>query len=259
MALLPAIVFAVLMGLTWHALTKPDVVADTSQLEKMGDAATGLAEPTESGGLGRAAVGHGPRGAACRRRNRNHLPKRRRCRAPSAAKAAPQAAKTEAAEWERVPAPTAFWIVLAVGLRGRSSCFYAVFTFVRFEIFKMLLASFFPLAVMILAVLGTIVFGLATPTEAAAVGSLGGFILAAVYALLAQPPERRARIARTWIPLWVLIGLSIVWFLLLSSRCSKVGPPVWVGWVSIVAAAIWCVAGHVRRSSCGRRSRSPCS
>ena len=36
----------------------------------------------------------------------------------------------------------------------------------------MLLASFFPLLVMILAVLGSIVFGLATPTEAAAVGAL---------------------------------------------------------------------------------------
>jgi TRAP-type mannitol/chloroaromatic compound transport system permease large subunit len=116
-----------------------------------------------------------------------------------------------------------------------------VFTFVRFEIFKMLLASFFPLAVMILAVLGTIVFGLATPTEAAAVGSLGGFILAAVYSLLAQPPERRARIARTWIPLWVLIGLSIVWFLLLKFEVLESGPPVWAGWLTIVAAAIWCV------------------
>ena len=120
--------------------------------------------------------------------------------------------------------------------------FYAVFTFVRFEIFKMLLASFFPLAVMILAVLGTIVFGLATPTEAAAVGSFGGFILAAVYALLAQPPERRARVAATWIPLWVLIGLSIVWFLLLQFEVLESGPPVWIGWVSIVAAAIWCLA-----------------
>jgi hypothetical protein len=59
--------------------------------------------------------------------------------------------------------------------------FYAIFTFVRLEVFKMLLSSFFPLAVMILAVLGSIVFGLATPTEAAAIGSAGGFILAAAY------------------------------------------------------------------------------
>jgi TRAP-type mannitol/chloroaromatic compound transport system permease large subunit len=51
----------------------------------------------------------------------------------------------------------------------------------RLEIFKMLLASFFPLLVLILAVLGSIVFGLATPTEAAAVGALGGFLLAWAY------------------------------------------------------------------------------
>ena len=50
----------------------------------------------------------------------------------------------------------------------------------------MLLASFFPLALLILAVLGSIVFGLATPTEAAAVGAFGGVFLAAVYALLAR-------------------------------------------------------------------------
>ena len=36
----------------------------------------------------------------------------------------------------------------------------------------MLLTSFFPLALMILAVLGSIVFGLATPSEAAAVGGI---------------------------------------------------------------------------------------
>jgi TRAP-type mannitol/chloroaromatic compound transport system permease large subunit len=51
----------------------------------------------------------------------------------------------------------------------------------RLEVFKMLLASFFPLAVMIIAVLGSIVFGLATPTEAAAVGAFGGLLLAGVY------------------------------------------------------------------------------
>ena len=49
----------------------------------------------------------------------------------------------------------------------------------------MLLASFFPLAVLILAVLGSIVFGLATPTEAAAVGAFGGFVLAAAYRYIA--------------------------------------------------------------------------
>ena len=56
----------------------------------------------------------------------------------------------------------------------------------RLEVFKMLLSSFFPLAILILMVLGSIVFGLATPTEAAAVGALGGGILAAGYRFIAH-------------------------------------------------------------------------
>ncbi|MEK6244139.1 MAG: TRAP transporter large permease subunit [Pseudomonadota bacterium] len=45
----------------------------------------------------------------------------------------------------------------------------------------MLAKSFFPLAMLILSVLGAIMFGLATPTEAAAVGALGAMLLAAGY------------------------------------------------------------------------------
>jgi TRAP-type mannitol/chloroaromatic compound transport system permease large subunit len=142
--------------------------------------------------------------------------------------------------WERLQTPNAYWVVLAVGA-GVLLFFYAVFNFVRFEIFKLLLASFFPLAIMILAVLGSIVFGLATPTEAAAVGSFGGFALAAVYALLKKPPEQRRRIWAVWVPLWMLVGVSVVWFLLLKFEVLESGPPLWVGWVSIVAAAIWCL------------------
>lgn len=48
----------------------------------------------------------------------------------------------------------------------------------------MLLRSFLPLAVLILAVLGSILFGLATPTEAASIGALGGMLLAIAYRAL---------------------------------------------------------------------------
>ena len=44
-----------------------------------------------------------------------------------------------------------------------------------------LLTSFLPLAALIAAVLGAIMFGLATPSEAAAMGSLGSILLAIVY------------------------------------------------------------------------------
>jgi tripartite ATP-independent transporter DctM subunit len=48
----------------------------------------------------------------------------------------------------------------------------------------MMLTSFFPLAVLILCVLGAILFGWATPSEAAAVGAFGGLVLAAAYRAL---------------------------------------------------------------------------
>lgn len=47
-----------------------------------------------------------------------------------------------------------------------------------------LATSFFPLAILIVSVLGAILFGLATPTEAAAIGALGGILLAAAYRAL---------------------------------------------------------------------------
>ena len=47
-----------------------------------------------------------------------------------------------------------------------------------------LATSFLPLALLIVCVLGAILFGLATPTEAAGVGALGGLVLAAVYGAL---------------------------------------------------------------------------
>jgi tripartite ATP-independent transporter DctM subunit len=55
-----------------------------------------------------------------------------------------------------------------------------------------LLTAFVPLAVLILAVLGAILFGLATPTEAAAVGALGAALLAAAYRALTWKALREA-------------------------------------------------------------------
>ena len=49
------------------------------------------------------------------------------------------------------------------------------------ELIYMLLTSVVPLAVLILAVLGSILFGLATPSEAASVGAFGSLLLAVCY------------------------------------------------------------------------------
>ncbi len=52
------------------------------------------------------------------------------------------------------------------------------------QVVVMLITSFFPLAILIMSVLGAILFGLATPSEAAAVGALGGLVLALLYRAL---------------------------------------------------------------------------
>ncbi|HUG25241.1 TRAP transporter large permease [Piscinibacter sp.] len=52
------------------------------------------------------------------------------------------------------------------------------------RVLLLLLQAFVPLAVLILSVLGSILFGLATPSEAAAVGALGAVVLAAAYRAL---------------------------------------------------------------------------
>ena len=251
-ALLPAIAFAVLMGLTWHSLTKPDVVTDMTGVQEMGigfgDAESG--EPTAPGGLREPSSG-GLQEPPSDEGGLQEPPKADEpapaakavvpAPAPPAAPAATQAAHApDAHAWERIPAPTAFWIVAGIGL-AFFVVFYLFFTLEQLEVFKMLLASFFPLAILILAVLGSIVFGLATPTEAAAVGSFGGFVLAAVYAFIGRPAQERRRIARWWLPLWIVIAMSIVWFLLLKFEVLETPVPRYVGWASAIAAAIWCV------------------
>ncbi len=52
------------------------------------------------------------------------------------------------------------------------------------KIIWMLITSFLPLAVLILSVLGAILAGIATPAEAAGVGSFGGLLLAVLYRAL---------------------------------------------------------------------------
>ncbi|MGX1789722.1 TRAP transporter large permease [Bosea sp. NPDC055332] len=75
-----------------------------------------------------------------------------------------------------------------------------------------LVTSFFPLTILIMSVLGCIFFGLATPTEAAAVGSLGSLILAAAYRSLSFGKVKESVIltARTSAMVcWLFVGSFI--------------------------------------------------
>ncbi len=90
--------------------------------------------------------------------------------------------------------------------------FYRRLDWKRLEVGWMLLTSFFPLAVLILAVLGSIVFGLATPSEAAAIGALGGILLALAYRQLTweRMKESVFLTSRTSAMVcWLFVGSSI--------------------------------------------------
>jgi len=72
-----------------------------------------------------------------------------------------------------------------------------------------ILTSFVPLAVLILAVLGSILFGLATPSEAASVGALGGLALAAAYRALTWQRLRESvylTMKTTAMVCWLFVG-----------------------------------------------------
>jgi len=176
-AILPALAATAIVLIIYLWTTAPSLV-DSAGLQEMGIAAEeqtmeastdtgGLQELGSEGGLQEppAEPGQAAKVAPA---------------APAEVPKPPVAAAPAPAAPGRDPAPLVFWITFGIVAVG-TLIFYTIFTFARLEIFKMLLGSFFPLALIILGVLGTIVVGLATPTEAAAMGSFGGFVLAAAY------------------------------------------------------------------------------
>jgi tripartite ATP-independent transporter DctM subunit len=73
----------------------------------------------------------------------------------------------------------------------------------------MLATSFLPLAVLIFAVLGAILFGFATPSEAAAVGAMGGLVLAVAYRALTWERLRQSvylTVRTTAMVCWLFVG-----------------------------------------------------
>ncbi|WP_158045426.1 TRAP transporter large permease [Skermanella pratensis] len=77
------------------------------------------------------------------------------------------------------------------------------------KLMVMLATSFLPLAVLILSVLGAILFGLATPSEAAAIGALGGLILAAAYGSLTWDRLRQSvylTVRTSAMVCWLFVG-----------------------------------------------------
>jgi TRAP-type mannitol/chloroaromatic compound transport system permease large subunit len=156
----------------------------------------------------------------------------------------PAAAGTAAAAEpaERTPATRGWWIGLGASALALVA-FYALLSFQRLEIFKMLLQSFFPLVVLILAVLGSIVFGLTTPTEAAAVGAFGGYVLAAVYATIAKRRDK-ARVFAVWLLLWAPALVAIAWFALHQSDVVAAPVSVAFGTLAALGVAVWALLAY---------------
>jgi TRAP-type mannitol/chloroaromatic compound transport system permease large subunit len=198
-SLLPALAIVALLGGTYSAATAPQV-QDAGGLVQLGALAETAGErETPSEGL----VGEPP----AEEESSTGLqeppaegepetsPAEEEAKAPAVASTeGTPAAEAAAAKAQREPAPGWWWIMVGAGLAA-ILLVYWLWTWERLEIFKLLLASFFPLALLILAVLGSIVFGLATPAEAAAVGAFGAFILTAIYRYIgnwrAVPAEGR--------------------------------------------------------------------
>jgi TRAP-type mannitol/chloroaromatic compound transport system permease large subunit len=199
MAALPALLFAAIMIPSYQAVTTvtPDEVyaieeigANRSSAESVGGLSEppaesgGLAEPPSesTGGLAEPPADPDDRGEAEApvASGGVQVPPGAEAPAATSGPAAEIEGATGAEASTKQPAPTWWWVVFAV-FGALVTLFYLFLSFARLEIFKMLLASFFPLVILILSVLGSIVLGLATPTEAAAMGALGGMLLAAAY------------------------------------------------------------------------------
>jgi TRAP-type mannitol/chloroaromatic compound transport system permease large subunit len=244
-AVVPLLLCVVVGFMSWRSATTPKPVVDVASAASLSaggmqsleepsapTAGGGLAEPPGAGGLAEPPAAGGlaepPKSA-------------------TGVQEPPASATTKTAapapEQARVAAPMGYWIgvgAAALALVG----FYAIFSFQRLEVFKMLLTSFFPLVVLILAVLGSIVFGLATPTEAAAVGAFGGYVLAAIYSVVGKRGDARGRIFLVWFLLWLPALASVVWFLLNKQGVVDMKVTPAFGLMAIVGVGLWAVMAY---------------
>lgn len=222
-ALTPLVVTVLMLAVVHHALTKPPEVYEIPAELRLGssdfDSGSGLSEPPLDG-LAEPPSNDLPEppsnelaeppGSAPAASGLSEPPGTPAAQPPAGAAAPAQPAAAAEAD-TRIAAPMGFWIfagICAVIL----AVFYAALTWARLEIFKMLMGSFFPLAVMIAAVLGSIGFGLATPSEAAAMGAMGGALLALAYRRLNLPVLRESVFltAKTSAMVcWLFVGSSI--------------------------------------------------
>jgi TRAP-type mannitol/chloroaromatic compound transport system permease large subunit len=266
-ALLPLLCFAAVALTAWHINTRPGeaasapAVATGTQGGGLAEpAGGGLAEPPQAGGglqeppasgggLQEPATSTGLQEPGASAASAAVPIQSSGVQEPPGALAEPGggAVTAQVAAAERRAPSIGYWIGLGVGALAMVG-FYALLTWQRLEVFKMLLGSFFPLVVLILAVLGSIVLGLATPTEAAAVGAFGGYLLASIYAVLSGrnggPASARKRIFGLWLLMWSPALAAITWFILHDEGFGAPPVPMLLGTIASLGVAVWAVAAY---------------
>ncbi|MFN7085475.1 MAG: TRAP transporter large permease subunit [Burkholderiales bacterium] len=196
-SLLPALFVVAVLGVAYRVATAPAVEVDTTGLVEAGgliatDAKEeagliGAPEVSEEKSGGQEPPAEGAKEPAALPGVEQLKPEsgQQQPGAAATAEARPAEKAAAASTAERLPVPTWLWALFGFGAVVLAVV-YGLWNWERLEVFKMLLTSFFPLALLIIAVLGSIVFGFATPTEAAAVGAFGGFVLASAYRFVAN-------------------------------------------------------------------------
>jgi TRAP-type mannitol/chloroaromatic compound transport system permease large subunit len=197
--LLPALFIVAVLGITYRLATAPEVEASTAGLmqaggivvdpeqERAGTSGLMGAEPEEKEADAKESLAAGSKAAA----PAAGATEKGAGESPAVPKATEKkSGEASADSTARLPVPLWLWVTFGIGVVV-IAVIYALWNWQRLEVFKMLLSSFFPLALLIIAVLGSIVFGLATPSEAAAVGGFGGFVLAGIYRFLGNWRETR--------------------------------------------------------------------
>ncbi|APX74795.1 hypothetical protein LMG6001_05013 [Achromobacter insolitus] len=208
LALAPLAVTVLLVAVVYQASTRPEVVYEIPAELQLGSGGfdSGLSEPPADG------LAEPPSNELAEPPSNEPAAPTGLAEPPGAQAApAPAAGQAPPAADAGIAAPKGFWIFAGI-CAAILVVFYAMLTWARMEIFKMLMASFFPLAVMIAAVLGSIAFGLATPSEAAAMGAMGGALLALAYRRLNLPVLRESVFltAKTSAMVcWLFVGSSI--------------------------------------------------
>jgi TRAP-type mannitol/chloroaromatic compound transport system permease large subunit len=246
-AAVPLAVVALAAAYSWHLNTQPVVAEAAPAMQEEvqqteSTAGGGLQEPPQekedSGGLKEPPTDEGVKEPPGAEAAKDDKPAEAAVAEPPGA----TAPASEAAPAERTPPTRGWWIGLGAAALALAA-FYALLSFQRLEIFKMLLQSFFPLVVLILAVLGSIVFGLATPTEAAAVGAFGGYLLAAIYMTIAKRSDK-AKVFAVWLLLWAPALAAIGWFALQRNGAIEAQVPLAFGTLAVVGVAVWAALAY---------------